>query len=222
MKKIPILFKGPLVRSILAGHKTKTRRLACDGRGELVSFDGQVAMFQDSIPDDPAAKLVRNRYGAAGDTLWVRENFALVPSCVADDEARAIYQADGEPAVATKWKPSIHMPRWASRISLEVTDVRVERLQDITEEDALAEGFEPSYFQEGWSCMDTEGRAFDVFVEPDEERRKDLVAVVHQPRKVLSSARERFRQAWQEINGKRASWGSNPWCWVVSFRRVRP
>jgi hypothetical protein len=98
-----------------------------------------------------------------------------------------------------EWKPSIHMPRWASRLTLEITEVRVERLQDITEEDATAEGVEPGCLTCGENCVNSGGCG------------------CCQP-----AYRESFINLWQQINGKRpgCSWSDNPWVWAISFRRV--
>ncbi len=154
-------------------------------------------------------------FGAPGDRLWVRERFSpyRVPGGCACSIADATYAVlvdgthvdrDGEitPGLATysegawdgvRWRPSIHMPRWASRIALEVTGVRVERLQAITEEDARAEGVDQG---EG-------GRLY-----PSARAARAL------------SYRAGFEHLWNAINGKRAPWASNPWVWVVDFRRV--
>lgn len=181
-----------------------------------------------------------------GDRLWVKETWRLPgrlneksPTQVAAQAIAAgyesawapvSYEADGarrnwdggiwgEPG---KTRVSIHMPRWASRLTLEVTDVRVERLQDLTEEDARAEGVEPPLSMETWSCMDRTGRAFELLGEPDAEMIEDqeIAHVQHVPARQLLTARDSFRGLWDSLNGKRASWSSNPWVWVLSFKRV--
>ena len=116
MKERPIIFSSPMVRAILDGRKTQTRR---DIKEKLMCGED--------------AHVNNCQYGKPGDRLWVRETF-----CYHDDLARYLYKADGVTGV--KWKPSIFMPRIASRIMLEITGIRVERLQDISEEDAIAEG----------------------------------------------------------------------------------
>lgn len=141
-KERPILMSGPMVRALLEGRKTQTRR-ACKGQRELSNIHD----FQ----------LDRCPYGKPGQKLWVRETFSG-PHCMEATEGRAAvppskwdrsshiwYWADGNPESGdwTKPRASIFMPRWASRILLEITDVRVERLQDISEGDAIAEGWEP-------------------------------------------------------------------------------
>jgi len=139
----PILFNGDMVRAILEGRKTMTRRVMKHQPGEVTAV-GRPLFFQDG--DTGRRVSPKCPYGQPGDHLWVRETFA--------DEAgdtrkylgdHIYYRADGDGVDLQDgfWTPSIHMPRWASRITLEVTGVRVERLQDISEEDAQAEGAEP-------------------------------------------------------------------------------
>lgn len=116
------------------------------------------------------------------------------------------------------WRSSLFMPRAAARYAIEVEDVTLQRLQDITEENARAEGFEPAYISESWACMDKQGRSSDFLAEPGEERKRDLVTCVHRPRELLHDARESYSRAWDAINGKRAPWTSNPWIWAIKFR----
>jgi hypothetical protein len=102
---------------------------------------------------------------------------------------------------ASQWKPSIHMPRWASRITLEVVSVRVERLQDISEEDAMSESIE-SWEERG--------------VDDAQDYYRDYVTGGH-----VYNAKDSFRSLWQSINGP-GSWEANPWVWVVEFKRIEP
>ena len=147
VKERPVLFSGPMVRAILDGHKTQTRRVV-----KPQPPYHAVEVFDWRAPDIPEAVKAHEGcyyndmdglnfhckcpYGGPGDQLWVREAFTVC----ADNNI--FYRADGKPDPwdGVRWKPSIHMPRLASRITLEITGVRVERLQDISEEDALAEG----------------------------------------------------------------------------------
>lgn len=196
MKERPILFSGPMVRAILEGRKTKTRRAIKPQPGgshwerhekhellvnTLYSSAGYCVRFQHILKginrEDPQWRT--SPYGAPGDRLWVRETFALHHSF--PDEV--FYRADKEIS-GQKWKPSIFMPRWASRITLRITDIRVERLRDISENDAAAEG--AKYEETGFS------------------------------------ARVCFVDLWQQINGKRpgCSWNDNPWVWVVEFEKI--
>lgn len=117
MKRHPIIFSAPMVQAIIEGRKTQTRRV---------------------IKPQPAGFVpVRCSYGYPGDRLWVREAYGTCDSWV----PHIFYRADGgAPNPGFRWKSPIHMPRWASRITLEIIDVRVERLRDISEENARAEG----------------------------------------------------------------------------------
>lgn len=191
----PILFSGPMVRAILAGRKSVTRRVVPHlrhdpDRARLLGVHGDVASFGDSIPDDPCSIEIRCPFGAPGDRLWVREAWAITGHDLityrSDGITRRVpVDLEAEYAKPLRWRPSIFLPRWGSRLSLEVTDVRAERLQEIDEHDAIAEGVD------GW-VTDTR----------------------------CETARDGFRVGWDLLNGKRAPWESNPWVWVVSFRRV--
>lgn len=146
-------------------------------------------------------------YGKPGDRLWVREAFAI------DDnghEEWPVFRADGSPLPVlppsrgpSRWKPSIHMPRWASRITLDITAVRVERLQDISEEDAQAEGVED--VTKDVAPSDPEFRFW--------RRYRD-----GGPNTYTDNAIASFASLWTEINGP-TSWEANPWVWVVEFNR---
>jgi hypothetical protein len=134
----PILFSAPMVLALLDGRKTQTRRVVKLPPG--YQFDGvrARAAVLCSLPRQPTgARVVRCPYGFPGDRLWVRETWA--PS-QGDERPWCEYRADCADPLAIKWKPGIYMPRRLSRIILEITDVRVQRLHDITEEDARAEG----------------------------------------------------------------------------------
>lgn len=196
----PILFSAPMIRALLAGKKTQTRRLvkpAIPDRWRQVPWVPPNVCAWTGSPDgaepsDMSIELRRNPFGVPGDRLWVRETFW------ASKPENVIYRADGDPDTfehePTRWSPSIHMPRRASRIDLEVTGVRVERLQDISERDILAEG---------------------VTVAIAAERTGT-------PRSDISTLHHAWALCWDSINGDRATWASNPWVWVVSFKRVRP
>lgn len=166
VKERPILFSGPMIQAILAGRKTMTRRVVkeleeCRARGVVASdfeegiIDGEFYGNNCGLPYGP----FRCPFGASGDRLWVREAFTFdstdlgeIVAYRADGAASVVGCTDGQDEICgvvdwwtvrddTRWKPSIHMPRWASRITLEITEVRVERLQKIDESDALREGF---------------------------------------------------------------------------------
>lgn len=189
MTERPILFSGPMVRAILNGTKTVTRRVVKPQRhpfGRMLTAD-EVA--GEAIGGTCA---VLCPYGQPGDRLWVRETFAVY----GDEKMAAIhYRADRPHDVGRKgtgYKPSIHMPRWACRILLEITAVRVERLQDISEEQAIAEGVHRDLRM--WFATDEGGPAF-------------------------TWPQHAFEHLWRKINGAEC-WDANPWVWVVEFKRV--
>lgn len=189
----PILFSGKMVREILNGHKTQTRRVIKPlPPAWLTQFgytiftpDGHISgrgVYDDNIGE----KYFRCPYGKIGGHLWVRETWGMLPH--PKQASQTIYKADNEIDL-DKWKPSIHMPRWASRITLKVTDIRVERLQSITDGDVAKEGVT-------WGTS--------IVLHPE-----------------ISPARKAFKALWNEINAKRGfSWDVNPWVWVVSFEVI--
>lgn len=191
----PIIFSGPMVKAILEGRKTQTRRVV-KNQDELLScrFDGQ--RFQRHVGYPIGHDIIPCPYGEPGDRLWVRETFCWKWDEVKSEFDGFLYSADGKHVVhvdggtnrdgseRSPWMPSIHMPREASRITLEITNVRVERLQDITQRDCIKEGI-----------LRHEGVRDGV-------------------------EREEFRDLWDKINGKKHPWSSNPWVWVIEFRRI--
>ena len=211
MKERPILFSAPMVRAIIDGQKTQTRRVVQSiGNDEgfvIIDYGNGGWPYRSDDGDSTTHTIKRGGklyleetphacpYGQPGDRLWVREAFSgphcmdasdgckAVPPSKWGDCSRIWYWADGNPTEGdwTRPRPSIHMPRWASRILLEVTSVRVERLQDINEADAEAEG----------------------------------------PPKHFNSSRDNFCALWQEINGD-GSWDANPFVWAIEFKRVMP
>ena len=212
MKERPILFSAPMVRALLNGKKTQTRRkvkgLPIILNRETDSLEVDVA----NIENGRFAQLCPCPYGKPGDRLWVREAFMHEP---ADYCWEASVSIPCRPAVTTYradypnsqpgegWKPSIHMPRALSRITLEITGVRVERLQDISEADALAEGIERP---ENMSAE--EMKALDIWDGAERACFNALNQPVHQ-----------YRRLWNSINGPDA-WDANPWVWAVEFRRL--
>jgi hypothetical protein len=240
VRELPILFSGPLVRAILEGRKTQTRRIfrfptKCDPDYFEGWRDGSAywnAMAQE-IPVIPCP------FGTAGDRLYVRETWAYFggDEYLYQREPKSVaYRASFRPEPGQgidyipggRWRPSIHMPRWASRLTLGVTDVRVERLQDISEEDARAEGLPlNTVMPERWTPDDgwlTPAGLDHVERFPDQDCGEDL-CVRHRGRPELAyvfSAREALALWWDHINGHRegASWEANPWVWCVTFRRV--
>lgn len=228
MKERPILFSAPMVRAILAGTKTQTRRAwklprGCEWYGEMGGQ--QAGWFVDVDPGAPwwlHVSECRCPYGQPGDRLWVRETWYcddyrvqrgpyLKPDDLDLDQARndgtLIYRASSgdRPYEAEQptWRPAIHMPRWASRITLEVTGVRVERLQDISEADAIAEGIELRRVSESDSRWVRYGR----------DRSEGLAY------STCGDPRESYLSLWEQINGP-GSWDANPWVWAIDIKRI--
>lgn len=247
VKERPILFSAPMVRALLEGRKTQTRRvvkfpsnIVADyvhkvvaspyydhgARGEFVALNdiGGIASKAFSRLSFPCP------YGVHGEKLWVREAwyYDLPPHKLpsekpADFDPDSLYfRADGDccqqipecqcaEVGKPKWRPSIHLPRWASRLTLEITDVRVERVQAISEEDAIAEGienrgvtgFDESMVPLGRGWMDCGPPVYasgpGYFIDP----------------------RQSYKSLWDSINGP-GSWQSNPWVWAVTFTAVTP
>jgi len=204
MKERPILFSGPMVRAIMEGRKTQTRRIV-KGCFPPITGPDHWNDFTDQ------AHVFKCPYGKPGDQLWVREAWAWGTGPAdgqepTKDNTAIIYREDWERTypkgsdydLSGSWKPSIHMPRWASRIQLEVTGVRVERLQDISEEDAWAEGVPCSAWQE-WDWDD------DGYPTPWGKR--------------YQRAKEEYEELWESINGL-GSWASDPFVWVIEFKAV--
>lgn len=201
IKEKPILFSGPMIRAILDGRKTQTRRVikpSIKGCTVGAYTNGQKRVEPVNVQEDGDPWTdIKCPYGLIGDGLWVRETFN---SGWCD---HTIYKADGGSAKDAgyskepKWTPSIHMKRIYSRINLEITDIRVEQLQDITEEDAKAEGMEAVKAGQGEDS------------EP------------------IKTYRTGFVYVWNSINGEpRAdgldiSWKANPWVWVVTFKKEK-
>jgi hypothetical protein len=227
MKERPILFSAPMVRAILDGSKTQTRRIVklphqnplgqwepttvggdCGGS----TADGKTVPLQGAIWHTRTGACLISLYGQPGDRLWVRETFAIVPRTAYrcsegvqqvlrpdDDHDAAIFREGWTRSRSGfRWRPSIHMPRWASRINLEITGVRVERLQDISEADAIAEG---AILHDGRGTGHTGFR----------HNRDDGF--------VWAAAKASYMRLWEQINGT-GSWEANPWVWVVEFRRL--
>ena len=229
----PILFSSAMVRAILAGAKTQTRRIVRwrgVEPGLNLGFSGLEAAHYFT-GDETRGWVLYSRgastwqvkckptfcpYGLPGNTtLWIRETwqhaFRPVPSSPSEREPCVVYAADGEPlppcckAAGEGWRPSIFMPRWASRLTLVVEAVRVERVQAITEADAAAEGI------------------IDIARSVTQHGRLDGYGVPGTPpERAETTRRNAFATLWDTINGKRAPWASNPFVFVVTFRRIEP
>jgi hypothetical protein len=212
----PIIFSGDSVRAILEGRKTQTRRLIkpqpsnCNYLQQMWGVSpppdsaefGEPYLWREVGPDYPDDGVDDRRcpYGIPCGRLWVREAWGFSAKVSTDGHERwlsehdatyLVYRAGVEPAA--RWRSPIFMPRWASRLTLEVTEIRVQRLQEISEEDAEAEGAVPT------GCT-----------HPD-----------CYPGSCASSRfRPEFAVGWDRLNRKRAPWEINPWVWAISFKRI--
>ncbi|EBS4934416.1 hypothetical protein BZV78_16295 [Salmonella enterica subsp. enterica serovar Goverdhan] len=227
MKERGMIFNGEMVRAILDGRKTQTRRIMAiqpehselglrrvidskNGRDNGKYFWSQ----SDACGLKMRSKVFGCPYGEVSDRIWVRETFqgplfdfdqmdAYCKDSTPFEKAQfCVYKADGKSApeffdaddnLHCCWRPSIHMPRWASRILLEITDVRVERLNAISQEDAQAEGMELTGWRPTYSDPDSGGEVCTPY--------------------------DNFAQLWSSIYGEE-SWQGNPWVWVIEFKRI--
>jgi len=251
MKEHPIIFKGEMVRAILDGRKTQTRRIVkpmplpeCDS---CVDIDYGRFVF-GTLSRDGLTKTVHESvkcpYGRSGDRLYVRETFqiennSLVPDIYskpdnplgpvryhkAEDDCNwfecpryrasepdtLLIVAEDDEENCMRWQRSIHMPKWCSRIHLEITDVRVERVQDIKTDDILNEGVRiPQHM--GMPLLDLLCNMTDYL--PKDKKIGDLTGD-----EILLAY---WCNLWDSINGKKkvCDWQSNPWVWVVEFKRI--
>jgi hypothetical protein len=217
MSEKPIIFSGPMIRAIIDGRKTMTRRVAkLTDSGRLKA----VGSSRNWHPDDPNAALACP-YGQPGERLWVREAWApVVPGVTAPP---FYYRADVSPSEFTnmlRWRPSIHMPRHASRITLEITGVRVERVQEITGKDAVKEGIESVWPDGDPSSYFGAFRNYE-FETAHPKRGTVIVPEKHQLMGFQDATRS-FRSLWDSLNAKRGfGWEVNPFVWVVEFKRVQ-
>lgn len=232
MKEHPILFGGPMVRAILDGRKTQTRRVLKDAPPRttqwLNGLERDAYRWWPANGSDYTGDSVMCPYGAPGDRLWVRETwcyagwtddglpwirYAADGACIlcervtpewaervgdhwADLSSAENVAVDGL-AADRKWRPSIFLPRWASRLTLAVTAVRVERLQAISEVDAQAEGVD----RYAGACDHPRFGCDEI----------DCLGQTH---------RASFAALWDAINVDRAAWARNPWVWVIEFKRI--
>lgn len=223
MKERPILFSTPMVNAILADLKDITRRTTNLDMINKSPDDWKVYHIGEHYkPEKGKAEdifwvmfkhlktgemlPVKCPYGKAGDILWVRETWGkyVVPDCVGGVIIRYLYKVDypdGRPGMI--WKPSIHMPKEACRLKLKILSIRVERLHDITEEDAIKEGIE-----EHWVDLTTPTMIRRNYLKgPDPTFEMDV------------SAKKSFETLWASINGQE-SWDSNPWVWRIEFKKL--
>lgn len=255
VRERPVLFSGPMVKALIDGRKTQTRRMVKpqpepdfrtvkqDGGGHWIWWSGpdRPGLGEFTRRAYPNGEGVRCPYGRAGERLWVKETFARrldVDPKEEPEKARhyALCRADGtgldEPhwhSYPHRWTPAIHMPRWASRLTLEITEVRVQRLGEISEEDAVAEGIrvrpgdDLSHGKVGYQgCYPGlyhmaagDGLCCCSAVKPP---RTDVRYGTR-----LSPPLCAFREIWDSINARRDySWESNPWVWCIAFRVLPP
>jgi len=203
MNEHPILFSAPMINAILAGRKTMTRRVMkyqpTGAWAKKPLWVDDEAYYHSGKPPKPGEGLglgtrsdVKCPYGAVGDHLWVRETF-----CISPKDKGLLYKADMNFDYGHTWKPSIFMPRKASRITLEIKNIRVERLQEITEEDAKREGVPINI--------------------------SDLT-IKHFSLKEISNGKlyaAHFAALWDKINGKKHPWSTNPYLWVIEFSLIK-
>lgn len=205
MKEIPILFSTMMVQANLEDRKGMTRRsmknqftleddeywkLYVDAKGALHAI---AHWKSNDLPVFPA-KSLKCPYGKPGDMLWVRESWQWIEGF--GGSGIYVFKTDNNTNVE-RWRPSIHMPKEAARIWLEVTNVRIERLQDISEEDAIAEGVKKRPGSDSSTRFDYRHYPYEHSYNVD--------------------AKVSFRTLWQSINGD-DSWVANPWVWVISYK----
>lgn len=225
MKERPIIFNGEMVRAILDGRKTQTRRIMKKQpvlNGNLYEVFGAAwSKGVTSVPAVPGHSLsTRCPFGEVGDRIWVRETFAAFdadwkfpgrPHDLKDGPwPNVIYPASGSGVLPVTLRPSIHMPRWASRITLEITGVRVERLNDISHEDAGREGVHTEVLDQ--TVVARNYAAEDEFFQFWSESMPHYV-------EMNELFRASFHSLWQSIYGEE-SWQANPWVWVIDFRLI--
>lgn len=231
MREIGMLFSEPMVQAILDGRKTQTRRIIKPKPKPLSEI------LPGRIPDVAAVmeKFDRGRgvinvgkqiliphcpYGQKGDRIWVRETWAVAHyycENTGDTWSEYLYRATAKDD-NEKWRPSIHMPRFASRITLEIVSVRVERLREITADDCYSEGIfveppagcdpkKPDGW-DGWSDARKNEYAYG-------QARATYIAQLHHCDLYVNA----YRKLWESIYGP-ASWDENPWVWVIEFKRI--
>ncbi len=265
MRDRPIIFSGPMVRALLDGRKTMTRRVIklgrrlpefCGGHGDLL--DPTCWGWEDTengdwitLEKDRGQRLgwrdLRTSY-RAGDRLWVREAhntwnahgqhrddgkrwgpWGGLPTQLSPDRTRIAYFREGfDRCDPGPWRPSIHMPRWASRLTLTITDVRVERVQEITAEDAVAEGIyrvDPTADDEAWYRAWCAERGAEpdlpmasVWMAPGTRQGWGLTREDRNREKWGPTPQFAFRCAWDSLNAKRGlGWDANPWVAALTF-----
>jgi len=241
MKEYPLSFKAPLINAIIDGRKIQTRRIIKGVSPEdfpyVGSFDEDGSIVFSDAPGDAVLNRIQAKipYGLPGDRIWVRETFRPEEiNCTRLNHFRAeiTYLADKQSrevkAHMEHWrlwlesgknKPSIHMPRWAARIILEITQVRVERLQSISEEDAKLEGVE---------SPETEREEHDYNICPACGGTRlymggsEAGAVFDCDCLKCDTNKKRFMHLWNSLADEETNWNANPWVWVIEFKKLNP
>jgi hypothetical protein len=189
MKTRPILFTAENGQLVHEGKKTQTRRII---KPQPIWVGEPSVPFRTQDADPKG--IIECPYGTVGDQLWIKETHAFTTVAGYEKAGQVIYKgAGGKPPMGHRWKPSIHMPRWASRTTLEITEIRAERLQSISEEDAKAEGVTP---------VEYEGMEHPDY-----------------PTMSTSAHRFAYQELWESINGP-GSWERNDCVWAITFRKL--
>jgi hypothetical protein len=238
MMERPILFTGVMVRAILEGRKTQTRRvMKCQPRGDYTEVRaeyvdaGPVVATYRAYPQGGSARwgICSCPFGREGDRIWVRETWAPLVDVerVGPPDDRyfykgpeveklgcdyVLYRADGETEFCDEdggmtersfWKPSIFMPKWASRLTLEITGIRVEQVQDINANDSIAEGCVDAGYIAAWDSIIADGSPIDDTID------------------ITNTIVGEYTKLWDSINVARGfGWQTNPWVWVITFKRI--
>lgn len=250
MKERPIPFSTPMVLALLAGKKSQTRRIMKRQLGGAVlegdpgkscfTPDGMLSVRGRAEDGELGEWFLKCPFGMPGDRLWVREPWWTArsldnckPSLISEGDT-VIYQADwvhrGQPDEPGRYRHARFMCRWMSRLTLEVTEVRVQRLHNISDADAIAEGVEPTESVKRWSVFREDGSCVSVGVEP--VRGQDCGGMTVRDYVLerdipgfnffgASTAKDNYSRLWDSINGS-GSWDANPWCWAISFHRATP
>lgn len=218
MKQRPILFSTPMVQAILEGRKTQTRRIikkqpkSGEQYGKATVLDGTSdKVWTIGLPGSSYVDIINCPYGKPGDVLWVRETFGNLKVkfgyyMYKADDLNISEEAIKKTLFQNRWKPSIHMPKAAARIYLKITQIRMERLNDISEEDAISEGVPSRLIP-----------PFNAFSKPRTSYFDYQCKTF--PSMHIFNAKDSFKSLWQSINGFN-SWTLNDWVWVVSFERI--
>ena len=245
MKERPILFSSEMVRAILDGRKTMTRRVI-KPQPEYQNYMNKPNLHWSECGGRSQEEIAQYcPYGAPGDRLWVRETCKIFSLSGIEPYTKEVvtisYRAGGAKEIEKEcmsekiikgglnlWTPSIFMPRWASRITLEITNVRVERVQDITQADAKAEGAEPWFLgSDGRKELKPGCTEFSIEYCPEEKRnyRKGFEilwnSVTHSIA-LETTLKDDHEENITTTNAKRGcGWDMNPWVWVIEFKQLK-